>query len=192
MIHGPSYWEGRVDVVGTHNGRPVKGLGYIEYAGLNKFGDVNTFFGKVGRVVRSEVKKMYPDELDFESGLRIVARPGQEHYLDGVDYGALKASLLDPVRLITDRGGKSWRSFAAIARCVSVCVPLSLSLSLTVFFGPFVVCLCALATVRWTHKLTLLLCLKTFLAFAASAPSAATLATPGGCCTAQSFCTWGR
>jgi geranylgeranyl pyrophosphate synthase len=46
-----------------------------------------------------------------------VAAPGRPQYLDGVCLTQLSKSLFKPIREITDRGGKSWRSYAALACC---------------------------------------------------------------------------
>jgi geranylgeranyl pyrophosphate synthase len=37
--------------------------------------------------------------------------------MDGVDAPSMAATLIKPIREITDRGGKSWRSYAALACC---------------------------------------------------------------------------
>jgi geranylgeranyl pyrophosphate synthase len=69
--------------------------------------------------VRESVKATYPLDLTREHADKLVTAPGRESMLDGVDLPQLSRTLIAPVRDITDRGGKSWRSYAALA-CVDV------------------------------------------------------------------------
>jgi len=60
---------------------------------------------------------VYPLELTRSHAETLVAAPGRESVLDGVDLKQLARTLIAPVREITDRGGKAWRSYAALACC---------------------------------------------------------------------------
>jgi len=75
------------------------------------------FFKSVGEAVRESVQEVYPLELSRSHAEKLVAAPGRESVLDGVDLKQLARTLIAPVREITDRGGKAWRSYAALACC---------------------------------------------------------------------------
>jgi geranylgeranyl pyrophosphate synthase/predicted secreted hydrolase len=116
-ISKPAFWEGRVDVRGTEAGRDVTGLGYVERSGFEPIKDLDQFFHAVGQEVRRSVANVLPTEPTFEHARDLIACDERPHYLDGVDTQQLGRALIAPIREITDRGGKSWRSYAALACC---------------------------------------------------------------------------
>lgn len=119
LIAKPAFWEGRCDVVGTFKGQAVTGLAYIERNGFDSIVTLKDFFKAVGSQVRESVEYMYPnpEDLTFEHARMIVADPDTTHYMDGVPLNVLQKTLMQPVREIADRGGKSWRSYGALACC---------------------------------------------------------------------------
>ncbi len=117
VISKPAFWEGRCQVTGTRAGQPVQGLGYVERSGFGDAETLDDFFKAVGRAVRASVREHYPLELNREHANRLVSVPGREDVVDGVDLAQLSRTLIAPVRAITDRGGKAWRSYAALACC---------------------------------------------------------------------------
>jgi geranylgeranyl pyrophosphate synthase/predicted secreted hydrolase len=114
-ISKPAFWEGRTEVGGTWQGRPVAGLGYIERSGFEPIKTLDEFFGAVGEEVRASVAQVLPLDLTPEHAAELFAAPSREHYLDGVDVRQLSRALVAPIRCIADRGGKAWRSYAALA-----------------------------------------------------------------------------
>jgi geranylgeranyl pyrophosphate synthase/predicted secreted hydrolase len=116
-ISKPAFWEGRIDAAGTYNGQKVQGLGYIERSGFEKVKDLDEFFTAVGQEVRKSVANVLPLALTPEHARELVASKERPHYLDGMDLPQLSRALIQPIREITDRGGKSWRSYAALACC---------------------------------------------------------------------------
>jgi geranylgeranyl pyrophosphate synthase/predicted secreted hydrolase len=117
VISKPAFWEGRVDAVGTLAGRPVKGLGYFERSGFEPIKDLDDYFGAVGEEVRKSVKAVLPLDPTYDEVRSIIASKERDHYMDGVSLQQIAGSLFAPIREITDRGGKSWRSYAALACC---------------------------------------------------------------------------
>lgn len=117
VISKPAFWEGRCEVQGTLAGQPVKGLGFVERSGFGDAETLDDFFKAVGRAVRDSVREHYPLELTREHANKLVSAPGREDVVDGVDLPQLARTLIAPVRQITDRGGKAWRSYAALACC---------------------------------------------------------------------------
>jgi geranylgeranyl pyrophosphate synthase/predicted secreted hydrolase len=122
VISDPGFWEGRVGVCGTLAGRPITGKGWVECKGF-RFQDLGAFFESVGSEVRQRVAALLSTRPSPEQLQHWIVRPDGERdnraYLDGVDSRQLVAGLVEPIREIVDRGGKAWRSYAALA-CVDV------------------------------------------------------------------------
>ncbi len=116
-ISKPAFWEGRVHVTGTHNGEPIKGVGFIERSGYVAAHDLDSFFKSVGKEVRKSVAELLPFDPTWEQVRDLVASPERPQYMKGVDIPKFVEFGVQPVRDITDRGGKSWRSYAALACC---------------------------------------------------------------------------
>jgi len=117
ILARPAFYEGRCDIQGVARAgsAPVTGLGFLERNGFDPEATINTFFKNVGVAVRDSVQAMYPLVPTPEQALELVATKDTAHYLDGVPLDILGNTLIAPVRLIADRGGKSWRSYAALA-----------------------------------------------------------------------------
>jgi len=116
-ISKPAFWEGRCDVRGTLAGKAVAGLAYVERSGFEPVRDLDEFFAAVGEEVRKSVASLLPFEPTHAQARDLIAADNREQYLDGVDRAQLGRSLFKPIREIADRGGKSWRSYAALACC---------------------------------------------------------------------------
>lgn len=117
VLSKPAFWEGRCDVTGRLAGEAVHGLGYVERSGFEPLKNLDDFFGAVGKEVRKSVRNHLPKDPTHEQTRDMIASKERDHYMEGVDRYELSRALADPVRLITDRGGKSWRSYAALACC---------------------------------------------------------------------------
>lgn len=119
LIAKPGFWEGRVDITGTVNGSPVTGVGYIEVNGFQTLSELDSFFKAVGAETRRAVMEVYPDTVDDKTAVNLIATPETPWYCDGVDYEIFRRGIIEPVRYISDQGGKSWRSYGALA-CMDV------------------------------------------------------------------------
>jgi geranylgeranyl pyrophosphate synthase/predicted secreted hydrolase len=116
-ISKPAFWEGRVKVRGAVGGKPVTGIGYIERSGFEPVRDLDEFFAAVGEEVRKSVAALMPMEPTHAQVRELIAADDRDQYMDGVDKQQIARSLFKPLREIADRGGKSWRSYAALACC---------------------------------------------------------------------------
>lgn len=116
-ISKPAFWEGRCQVSGTVLGKAVTGLAYIERSGFESVHDLDEFFSAVGEEVRKSVANILPLEPTYEQARDLIATVGRDQYLDGLDIKQFARTLIKPIREIVDRGGKSWRSYAALACC---------------------------------------------------------------------------
>jgi geranylgeranyl pyrophosphate synthase len=119
LIAKNSFYEGRVEVNGTKNGRPVSGLGFVERSALGISEDLDSFFEQVGRVVRRSVETVVPKSPTQADAIELIASADKPHYLEGVDLQQYARTHLFPLREIVDRGGKGWRSYAMIT-CIDV------------------------------------------------------------------------
>ena len=119
LIAKPGFWEGRLEVKGTHKGRPVSGLAYIERNGFSTLSELDSFFKAVGEETRKAVEEVYPDVVTHADAVNLIATPETAHYVEGVDFKTFHEGIIAPVRYISDRGGKSWRSYGALA-CMDV------------------------------------------------------------------------
>ena len=117
LISKPSFWEGRVEVEGTIGTKPVQGPGYVERSGYTPFEDLDGYFKAVGKVVRKSVADVLPEKPTYEHARDLVASRHRDQYMDGLDLDQFARTLIKPIREITDRGGKGWRSYAAITCC---------------------------------------------------------------------------
>jgi geranylgeranyl pyrophosphate synthase/predicted secreted hydrolase len=116
-ISKPAFWEGRCAISGTLRGKQVAGLGYVERSGFESIHDLDQFFSAVGEEVRKSVAATLPLDPTAADAQRIAASADRPHYLEGVDSAQLSRALIRPIREIVDRGGKAWRSYAALACC---------------------------------------------------------------------------
>lgn len=117
VISKPAFWEGRCSVRGTAYGRDVTGVAYIERNGFENLEDLDDFFAAVGKEVRRSTARALPLEPTFDEMRDLIASEELAHYMEGVDRPSMAATLIAPIREMVDRGGKSWRSYAALACC---------------------------------------------------------------------------
>ena len=79
---------------------------------------LDDFFSAVGKEVRKSVAGgAAVSELTYDQVRDLIANEELAHYMDGVDPQAMANTLIAPIREMADRGGKSWRSYAALACC---------------------------------------------------------------------------
>ena len=119
LIARPGFWEGRVEVRGTARGAAVTGVGYVERNGFQTLSELDAFFKAVGGETRKAVREVYPDVVSPAAAVALIATPETAWYTDGVDLEVFRRGIVEPVRYISDQGGKSWRSYGALA-CMDV------------------------------------------------------------------------
>ncbi len=117
LISKPGFWEGRCTVSAQIGGKSVSGLGYLERSGQNDIDNLDQFFGAVGKQVRKSINNVMPMQPNETEALALIAGPDRPQAIDGVDIQQFADNIIKPIREITDRGGKSWRSYAALACC---------------------------------------------------------------------------
>jgi geranylgeranyl pyrophosphate synthase/predicted secreted hydrolase len=117
LISKPSFWEGRVEVKGLRHGQRVRGPGFIERSGYIQYDDLEGFFTAVSRVVKKSIDEVIPLTPTYEHARKLIGSDDRDQYMDGLDVEQLARTLIRPIREITDRGGKGWRSYAALTCC---------------------------------------------------------------------------
>lgn len=117
VISKPAFWEGRCHARGVLGGREATGPAYIERSGFEDIDDLDQFFGAVGKEVRRSVAAVLPLSPTHLELRDLIASEELGHYMEGVDPASMAATLIAPIRAIVDRGGKAWRSYAALACC---------------------------------------------------------------------------
>ncbi|MCB9256921.1 MAG: polyprenyl synthetase family protein [Chitinophagales bacterium] len=115
VISKPAFWEGRVEVRGSLAGQEIGGPGFVERSGFASSENLEEFFKIVSRETIKSVKHILPKNPEGEKLAELVSRKDQLHYTHGIDSHEFSKALIEPIRSIIDRGGKSWRSYAALA-----------------------------------------------------------------------------
>jgi geranylgeranyl pyrophosphate synthase/predicted secreted hydrolase len=118
VISDPAFWEGQVKVTGNLSGAAVCGLGWVERKGF-RFEHLDDFFSAASVLVRESVEEIMPLAASNRRLDDLIIRGQGERRIEGMDARQIGQALLRPVREIIDRGGKAWRSYAALA-CIDV------------------------------------------------------------------------
>ena len=126
LISRPAFYEGRVDVEGHLNGQPVRGRGFVERFGFNQLSALDTFFRRMSKLVMRSLDDYFPHHPSHERVHDLVTRVDTankaqdfSHIMGGLNDRLFYDTIVKPIRLIADRGGKSWRSYACLL-CVDV------------------------------------------------------------------------
>jgi hypothetical protein len=117
IISKPAFWEGRVNVKGTMNGKEVAGPGFVERSGFEPRSTMGDILKTVGRETQKSIKNILPLTPDKEKLAWLVAHKDKAALLDGIDLEQYINAVVKPIRTIIDRGGKTWRSYSALACC---------------------------------------------------------------------------
>ncbi len=119
IISKPAFWEGRVTVSGDLNSKAIAGLGFVERSNFKPVESLKEFLEAVGQETRKSIQTLLSLTPTHQQMLQLVAREARGHYLEGMDFEQYNRALIQPIRDIIDRGGKSWRSYALLA-CIDL------------------------------------------------------------------------
>ena len=115
IVAPPAFWEGRVQLSGTIDGRQVAGPGFVERCGFDQAPSLKRLLGSVSRQTQRAVAELLPLDPTDAQARRLLSGPASDHHLAGVDLPLASDVLIRPIRDIIDRGGKSWRSYGLLA-----------------------------------------------------------------------------
>src|SRR5690606_37120785 len=117
VISKPAFWEGRMKIEGTLYGKPVEGDGFLELNGYTTLNNLEDFFKVVSRETIKSVEFILPLDPDEKELNSLITKADSNRFSKGVNPAIYSESVIAPIRSIIDRGGKSWRSYAALACC---------------------------------------------------------------------------
>lgn len=107
-------WRGHATVHGSLGHRPVGGDAFAVTEPDGGLVNLERHMSSIGRVVREEIRALYPDACDRASVHSMAGLRGGES-LDDSCRRDLAAALSAPVRHLSDVGGKTWRPYSAAA-----------------------------------------------------------------------------
>ncbi|BAY95497.1 polyprenyl synthetase family protein [Tolypothrix sp. LEGE 11397] len=115
IIAQPAYWKGSVQIEGTYENHHIKGIGFVEQVGFGcQYSNYKNYLRAVSKKALNAVDRCYPLNPSFEDIRRLIADEGFELFLEGVSQKSFIENLIQPVRTMTDRGGKAWRSLGLL------------------------------------------------------------------------------
>lgn len=114
VISTPAYWEGQVAVTGTRHGQQISGNGFVEQYFGSQNQNFRTMLQAVSDVVLRNVDHVFPYAPTREHMVQLVVSKEFETMMDGLPTDVFVEQLVKPVRAITDRQGKGWRSMGLL------------------------------------------------------------------------------
>lgn len=113
LVTGGGFFEGRIHATGSRQGTAVTGTGFLERKNFTPYNDTAGLLKNVGRFVKKTLASMYPLDATPEWINKNVL--GRHCTGKGVNPKQICDTLFRPVRFLTDRGGKSWRSLILVS-----------------------------------------------------------------------------
>ncbi len=119
VISKAAFWEGRLNITGTHKRKKITGKAYLERHGYITE-TLPGFLKTVSKTTLESVKRLLPYSPNSEQMEELVSKKGNAHLIKNLDSKIHNQKLIRPIREIADRGGKGWRSYSTIACCDAV------------------------------------------------------------------------
>jgi len=119
MLSEPAFWEGRINAKGRIGTEQVEAKGYVEVSGNAAMNTMESFLKAVTKETRKAVNTVLPLDPDEDKFIQMVASQKNSHFIKGLNKEQYIKQVITPIREIIDRGGKSWRSYAALA-CIDI------------------------------------------------------------------------
>lgn len=114
VISTPAYWEGQVRVTGTYNGLAVAGKGFVEQYRGTQVQDFRRYLKNVSKAVLTGIHEALPMEPTWQQVRDLTLNADMESVLEGLQVDTFVNSIVKPIRSISDRQGKGWRSMALL------------------------------------------------------------------------------
>ncbi len=118
----PTYlhWQGRCNVHGVLAQKPLRGDAFMARYQFQTVNNVAEFFASVSNEVYKQVAALIPMHPSLAQWRNLISVKADAHILEGIDFDQLAEALIHPIREITDRQGKAWRSYIILACCNAV------------------------------------------------------------------------
>ncbi|UKY48764.1 polyprenyl synthetase family protein [Streptomyces inhibens] len=113
MLAGHGFLCAAARVAGTRAGRAVTGWALVSAVPAQRIGDLEEYLGRLHKVTRREVRRLYPDRPSSATTRSLLGGTGAS--LDGFTDTAVHQTLVRPVRHLTDPGGRGWRTYVCCA-----------------------------------------------------------------------------
>ena len=116
ILSRPAFWEGRMEVSGRMNGECVKGHAFFECHGTNVkiLKPLDLFFKRISRIVLKNIAQLLPSAPTVEQAIDLIADREHRCLVEPVNLAIFAKTIIAPLRDITDRGGKAWRSYLCL------------------------------------------------------------------------------
>lgn len=113
LVTGGGFYEGRMVANGSRNGKAVTGVGFLERKNFMQYSDTAGMLKNVGKYVRRTLSELYPLDTDIDWINKYCL--GRQCTFKGVDPKVVCDTIFKPIRALTDRGGKAWRSLILVS-----------------------------------------------------------------------------
>nr|HEX4313654.1 polyprenyl synthetase family protein [Kofleriaceae bacterium] len=113
MTIGEPLWRGRCEVAGTAGGRRVGGVAYLEQTARDPAASLSELFATIPRETRRTIQERLPLPVTAD-GVTTILGDELARYVSDFEPAALERAVIQPIREVTDRMGKAWRSYAAV------------------------------------------------------------------------------
>ncbi|KAL9655828.1 hypothetical protein ABK040_000892 [Willaertia magna] len=137
IILNQAFYEGKIRVEGILNNEKVNGIGFIEMKRERNESDrkVSNFLKAFGKIVANQLQveltnftmvdntqnKCDNNNCDNTQNNESLKKNiyGEKylnhHYFKNIKLNTMQELIINPIKIITDRGGKTWRSYALVA-----------------------------------------------------------------------------
>jgi geranylgeranyl pyrophosphate synthase/predicted secreted hydrolase len=105
-VHALSPWT---VTEGVMRGEPVRGSAVLDLLPFTRIDDLENYPRRLNPMVQAEIDAVFPRRPSLDSAARMMGIDRSE--LEGVSPEVLHRALIEPIRYLTDSGGKQWRAF---------------------------------------------------------------------------------
>lgn len=115
----PALWKGSIEAVGTLEDKVISGNGFVEQVGKGSaYFKYKNFLKSVSKQALKAVDNCYPLNPSNEDIERLIGDEKLPNLVQGLSKAPILTELIEPVRMLTDRGGKAWRSMSMMV-CIA-------------------------------------------------------------------------
>lgn len=109
LLKSPGFWEGRVKVNGTLKQESISGKAFVEITTGKGWNNLDELLDEASGEILTIVHKIIPNANESE-GINMLMEGGGYSYLKAIPHAVLHEALIQPLKDMVDRKGKSWRS----------------------------------------------------------------------------------